>query len=113
MDDFASMTLQQDEMSEVTEAVREHAGKKLKEVGLDMHKDGVGTAMPLSLGVTITQRPYRLMAAQEKVKNVIGATRALLDRGQATSTELSRIIGSWAWLAMCCRAAFCMLDACY
>ncbi|CAK0897173.1 unnamed protein product [Prorocentrum cordatum] len=113
MDDFASMTLQQDEMSEVAEAVREHAGKKLKEVGLDMHKDGVGAAMPLSLGVTITQRPHRLMAAQEKVKNVIGATKALLDRGRATPTELSRIIGSWVWLAMCCRAAFCMLDACY
>ncbi|CAK0825583.1 unnamed protein product [Prorocentrum cordatum] len=113
MDDFASMTLQQDEMSGVAEAVREHAGKKLKEVGLDMHKDGVGAAMPLSLGVTITQRPHRLMAAQEKVKNVIGATKALLDRGRATPTELSRIIGSWVWLAMCCRAAFCMLDACY
>ncbi|CAK0904139.1 unnamed protein product [Prorocentrum cordatum] len=38
MDDFASMALQRDEKSEVAEASREHAGKKLKEVGLDMHK---------------------------------------------------------------------------
>eukprot|EP00959_Pyramimonas_sp_CCMP1952_P113405 2370061-Pyramimonas_sp.AAC.1 len=43
------MTLQQDEKSEATKAVRDHAGKKLKEAGLDMHKDGVGAAMPLSL----------------------------------------------------------------
>eukprot|EP00959_Pyramimonas_sp_CCMP1952_P311302 6514930-Pyramimonas_sp.AAC.1 len=78
-----------------------------------MHKDGVGEALPLSLGVTITEQPCRLMASREKIQNVIGATGAAMARGRATSQELSCIIGSWVWLAMHCRPACCLLGACY
>ena len=113
MDDFASLTLVNESDLTTVEAVQEAARVKLKEVGLDMHKDGVGPALPLSLGVMITESPYRLMASREKFQNVIGATGALMARGRATSQELSRIVGSWVWLAMCCRSAFCLLDSCY
>ncbi|CAK0904126.1 unnamed protein product, partial [Prorocentrum cordatum] len=113
IDDSASTALQSAGGQGTTELVREAARSKLKEVGLGTHEDDSGGAMPLSLGVTITERPCRLMAAQEKIRSVFGATKALLDRGRATSTGLSRIIGSWVWFAMCCRAAFCLLDARY
>ncbi|CAK0844940.1 unnamed protein product, partial [Prorocentrum cordatum] len=112
-DDFASLALVRESDKTTVETVKEAARARLKEVGLDMRKDGVGDACPLSLGATITEQPCRLLASREKIQNVIGSIGAVMARGRASSQELSRIIGSWVWLAMRCRPAFCLLDARY
>ncbi|CAK0894126.1 unnamed protein product [Prorocentrum cordatum] len=113
MDEFASLALVSEDESTIMATVKEIARPRLTEVGLDMHMDGPGDAIPLSLGATIAEKPHRLTAAGDKVRNVIGATRALLARGHATSQELSRTVGSWVWSAMRCRSAFCPLDSRY
>ncbi|CAK0852121.1 unnamed protein product, partial [Prorocentrum cordatum] len=111
MGDFASLTPVGKGAIAMVETVQESSRTKLKDVGLDMHKGGAGGAMHLSLGATIAERSNDLTASREKIQNVIGATGALLARRRATSNELSRVVGSWAWLAMCCRSGFCVLDA--
>ncbi|CAK0878548.1 unnamed protein product [Prorocentrum cordatum] len=92
MGDFASSALVRESDATTVETVKQAARAKLKEVGLDMHADGVGDALPLSLGVAIAEQPCRLVASRGKIQNVIGATGAVMARGRATSQELSHIV---------------------
>ena len=113
MDDFSSIALTAKEDTTTMETIRASARKTLARAGLSMHKDGTGEAVPLSLGVSITEAPYRLNASTQKLSAVIAATGAMLKLQACSSKALSKLVGSWIWVAMCCRAGFAVLDGCF
>ncbi|CAK0805297.1 unnamed protein product, partial [Prorocentrum cordatum] len=110
--DFASLTLVHESDETTAETVKEAARTKLQEVGLDMHKDGVGDALPLSLGDAITEQPCRFVASREKSRTLLGQLELswLGAERRLRSCPVSLARGSGL---RCCRPAFCLLGACY
>ena len=52
--------------------------KTIQDSGLEVHKEVVAEALPLSLGATIVGRPYTVRAAPAKVRLLVESTLHLL-----------------------------------
>ena len=112
MDDYCSTTLVDEGTPSPMAGILAGARRTLEGHGLAAHKEGLGTGVPKSLGITISP-DLVLQALTEKLGVVIAATRGILRRGRASGKQLQRLMGHWVWILMCARPGLAVISSCY
>jgi len=99
IDDVVILGCAESTVNEVIERVEE--AYEMVGLRVNLKKKVAATSDPVPvIGVTTCGREQRLCVTSEQLTQLIHRTLSMLYVGTATSTELSRLVGSWVWLQL-------------
>jgi hypothetical protein len=99
IDDFVVLGCEESTVNEVIERVE--AAYEMVGLRVNSKKKVTATSDPVPvIGVTTCGREQRLCVTSEQLTQLIHRTLSILYVGTATSSELSRLVGTWVWLQL-------------
>ena len=65
------------------------------------------------VGLEVHGREHTVGVSAAKLEKLRNDTFRLLEAGQCTGTDLSRVVGRWTWACLACRPVLCVFNAVY